>query len=497
MDVSMGCTWFGLFFTSTTTFVAMLIALAYVCAPGLLALLERHPQRVGTIFQVSLWLVLLSVCLAFSLSIKNELVQHRVFLTAQAFYVQVFLYMGYLPFWGHCSILSPSICAHWLFFHWAIGYWTPLMAWNGCFTAVTPLIISVWWEQLHWQQFQVTRQLDRERQNLVEVQARLQSEKDSSESMCRELATEKLASEALLTKLKAEKQALEALLNMVCDASFWLASDGDTVARSEKRLDAIMGCEMLQQSFHTHVPSLEHDRLMNALHPKQSGLLESPVILLPIAILQNETSVNVDMYIVDRCQSFSSLSDDVGYLVGLCLRQISEPQCHINPITETASSSDLLAVGHQWQRRRRRVTFGSSSLGSASEAADAESDMISDWDTLRQDLLGRSSLRPSEGHRELPLRGDFIAPSNGFLKQCAKSMIDDIISCLNFKVTGCCYYHANVCLLSGWLLECRQSPCDQHATVGVCSLGAWQCKECSAIISVYESHCCMCFHERE
>ena len=94
--------------------------------------------------------------------------------------------------------------------------------------------------------------------------------------MCRELAAEKNASEALLTKLKAEKQALEALLGMICDASFWVSSDGDTVVQSERRFDAVMGCSMLEQSLLGHFPRNEHERLKRVMCVEDVGAT-SPV----------------------------------------------------------------------------------------------------------------------------------------------------------------------------------------------------------------------------
>ena len=107
------------------------------------------------------------------------------------------------------------------------------------------VIFLAWMERDHWREFRVARELDRDHQVLEATQATLQKEKESSESMCQELAIGKVASEKLMTQLKAEKQAVEALLGMVCDSSFWLSSDGDTVSRSEARFDAMMGSIMV------------------------------------------------------------------------------------------------------------------------------------------------------------------------------------------------------------------------------------------------------------
>merc|ERR1712087_374954 len=91
---------------------------------------------------------------------------------------------------------------------------------------------------------------------------------------------------------------------------------------------------------------------------------------------------------------------------------------------------------------------------------------------------------------ELPLRKDFVAPSDGYLKHCVMSMIEDISSTLNFKVVGCCHWHANMSLLFRWLEDLQSSPCRSEPEV----LDAWQCEACSAIISAREdcSQCWIC-----
>jgi hypothetical protein len=176
-----------------------------------------------------------------------------------------------------------------------------------------------------WIEFQSIRQLDRERQNLEITRVALQHDQQSSESMCQELAAEKSGSEALLTKLKAEKQALEALLGMFCDAVFWLSDDGDTVVQSERRFDAVMGCNMLEQSLLSHFPSSEHERLKRAVCVEDVGV-NSPVRLLTTKIHQLSSigisAVSVELLIADRRHS-SDLSIDLGYFVGLRLCQNS------------------------------------------------------------------------------------------------------------------------------------------------------------------------------
>eukprot|EP00419_Tripos_fusus_P015519 CAMPEP_0172753630 /NCGR_PEP_ID=MMETSP1074-20121228/156360_1 /TAXON_ID=2916 /ORGANISM="Ceratium fusus, Strain PA161109" /LENGTH=90 /DNA_ID=CAMNT_0013586351 /DNA_START=22 /DNA_END=290 /DNA_ORIENTATION=+ len=42
-------------------------------------------------------------------------------------------------------------------------------------------------------------------------------------------------------RVTIEKEASESVLSMLCDATFWLAADGDTLVDSDHRLEGIIG----------------------------------------------------------------------------------------------------------------------------------------------------------------------------------------------------------------------------------------------------------------
>lgn len=463
MEVALGFTWNELLFRSTATYLVALRVLTHFGAPFVRRSLKRCPQVTGITFQVCFLISMLTVCLCFAFSMDTELEQHRIFHTAQSTYVWTFHSLSVLPLWVNVFIVSPINIIHWMVFHRSIGFWRPQTVFYGIMQAYYPTIVSAWLERIHWQKFQSTQELYRERQHLQAVQATLRQEKETSESMCQELAAEKAASEILLTKLKAEKQALEALLGMVCDGAFWLSSDGDTVVRSEKRIDAIMGCEMLNDSLRRHLLPSEHGRLTNTIQTEVEGT-ESPVKLLTTTIQHDSNSIHMDLFIVDRRCSFFDTSSDLGFLVGVRLCQNSEPLCQnsepensseVSISLHSASYASSLVHEEAYpllksvkQQSRKRVRQPSESCFGTSQL----SDFSGDWETNSESL-------PAMRRDPLPLREPFQACTGVYHKDCVKSTLEDLCATFNFQAVGCCHWHAYVNMLQSWIRELHGSEC--------------------------------------
>merc|ERR1719235_1951330 len=66
-------------------------------------------------------------------------------------------------------------------------------------------------------------------------------------------------------QLAAEKESSKSLLSMVCDATFWLACDGDTILESSRHFDALLGCRAERTRLSRHIPEKETSRLHSAL----------------------------------------------------------------------------------------------------------------------------------------------------------------------------------------------------------------------------------------
>lgn len=359
-------TWGHILFGSDLTLgLGALILVACTGTSFFRRLVQSNPSFFGVLMQMVCWLSLLVAFTTVSLAAKDELFRHRSFLCLLGCHSMMSLLLGYFPFRAHCFLYCPSAWLVWLIFHWMVDYCTMRVILSGFFLhVIAPALVKMWLERLQWQKFRGTRQLAHERNNLVAAQATLQDEKERSESMCRELAAEKLASQTLNMKLEAEKQSLEALLAMICDGSFWLARDGDTVVRSEKRFDAIMGCEMLDQSFRTHVASSEHGRLLSALQVEDTHA-GSSVKLLSTSIQQRAAVVNTDLFIVDRRDLFSDLSTDVGYLVGLRLSQNIEAEA-LDSDSAQIEARDVCIARLEGARQPQKEPSASSRCSSAS-----------------------------------------------------------------------------------------------------------------------------------
>lgn len=107
--------------------------------------------------------------------------------------------------------------------------------------------------------------------------------------------------------VKAEKEALEALLSTVCDAGCWVAADGDTVLRGDRRLDDIMGVEMEGTQLSKCLDREDRERLQFATTGTTTKALQDLVRLLPVTFRrQSATTVDFDLFIVDRRGVFAS-----------------------------------------------------------------------------------------------------------------------------------------------------------------------------------------------
>jgi len=180
-------------------------------------------------------------------------------------------------------------------------------------------VIHIFWHRIAQRHHIIMREM-------FDTQRQLQVEKEASLLTLEKLQTEKEASDTLLEQLELEKSSMEALLTMVCDASIWLSTDGNSIVRSDKHFDAMLGSAMLNESFIDCLPDLERGRVTKALQP-ESVASYLPVRLLQTSIMRHSGApLEVDLFIVNRQHPQSVC--DLGYLVGV--------RCHN---TESIASS--------------------------------------------------------------------------------------------------------------------------------------------------------------
>ena len=93
--------------------------------------------------------------------------------------------------------------------------------------------------------------------------------------------------------------------------------------------------------------------------------------MLTTTIQQRNTSVNVDLFIVDRRHSLFDVSTDLGYLVGLRLLQDSEPPSNLDPEAHGAEDSRYAAAcvrGFMDSHGPRKSDDGSCQKSNASQS---------------------------------------------------------------------------------------------------------------------------------
>merc|ERR1712100_579819 len=107
-------------------------------------------------------------------------------------------------------------------------------------------------------------------------------------------------------QLAAEETSSKSLISMVCDATFWIDRGGDTILRSSRQLDALLGCRVEGLHFSKYLPESEIPRFHNAMSTRQQY---QHVMLLPTSVLrEGRYATNVDLFIVP-CKLASSISE--------------------------------------------------------------------------------------------------------------------------------------------------------------------------------------------
>jgi hypothetical protein len=304
----------------------------------------------------------------------------------------------------------------------------------------------------------------------------LETEKIAYQSICENLTLEKQASESVMEQLEVEKKALESLLNGICDASIWLSGNGDTVVRSERRFDAVVGRKMLNESLSNCLVASERERVMKAMHTQYSGA-DGPVRLLTTSLKSSSGAhVDMDMFIVDRRRQFLDDCHIPAYLVGIRLHQSPE---------ECPGVSAATGLTHASASSRCRA----SSQGLS--GCLSESSIIVSHE--EQDLTGVGACLPI-AHPDFKPQDDTAE----LLEFNIKAFLEEILGCLNFNLSGCCLWHASLEKLATLINEMRdiRSCCGGNPWPAE---GSWQCQTCLAVIADLqdETQCWICRAERD
>jgi len=320
-------------------------------------------------------------------------------------------------------------------------------------------------------------------------------------------------------ELKAQMAASESLLSMVCDATAWVDSDGDTVLRSNARLDEIMGSQMEGRLLSDRLSATEQCRIHSAFSrwngDGQRTCGGPTVVLLPTTFSpQASSTINVDLFIVKRRPSFALVQS--GSPSSSCLRLTAlamksafllgfrlSPTADVTPESQNGNNVAIekSANGPSISRRHRHMRFDEERSISASDSKSGDSEAFVRSSFSRPSgksprIKRQAEVYHTEPPRRLPPLPDFTVSQDEYLSNCAQSMLEDILTSFNFELNGCCQWHASLRVLSQWLN-------DMH-TWYTCiepwpkTRPAWQCETCSALISSSEDDtvCWMCTSTR-
>jgi len=298
-------------------------------------------------------------------------------------------------------------------------------------------------------------------------------------------------------QLAAEAEASQALLRTVCDATVWLAYDGDTVLRSSPRFDALAGVAMQGRRLSDLLPAREKGRVRHAFlfGPGADGeLADAPAAILPSTLQSADDSCRlseVELLIVDRRLAFErvSTSCDLGFLVGVRLsdaEDVSEEKENFRQSPE--------APGHA-----REPKSGEESEDGVATASNSGSDDLSVCEAGTANHPAEPVVHPTRpvAPRKAPLGAPWVA-SGEYLEECSLSQLEDLVSTWNFEVDGCCAWHSNIQLLRKFADRMSKwHSCGEQWLPGDSAPEAWQCGNCSAVLADGDAPSCwVCGSER-
>lgn len=255
-------------------------------------------------------------------------------------------------------------------------------------------------------------------------------------------------------QLAAEQESSKSLLSILCDATFWLSRDDDTILRSTQQLDAILGCRAEGCCLSKYMLEPQALRLQNVLRQEQQN-----VMLLHTLVFRDRRLVtNVDLFIVPGRPEVGGTSQSLGsqvssgILIGLRLAQTSvdsseislapEPKVEVSedealggapsePEMPMASASSAAAVLNSvalqaWNRDGGHCVFDllSESSSAVSEVIEPKSGEQGDSQQVRERRIfsvpSESSFATSENGKRRSIEEVTGEHAHRKAQQCAK-----------------------------------------------------------------------------
>jgi len=239
-------------------------------------------------------------------------------------------------------------------------------------------------------------------------------------------------------RISLEQEASQSILSMVCDATFWLAADGDTLLHGSPHLDALLSADSKGSRFSSYLADTEQDRFKMIL-----GAGGQHVHLLPTTLQNAKSSsrIGVDLFIVDRKQMQETRSDgnesplpskSYGFFVGLRLSAATELSTVCGaPVgcPTSVSSGNVPLLPNTCKTLSERTLSNSSGASSASLSKLPNTDRISiEFDPLSSEMTGITFHLSSKKNSSKQLQRCLLQPSFESFYSWLCPQVNDMLS---------------------------------------------------------------------
>eukprot|EP00931_Biecheleriopsis_adriatica_P011080 TRINITY_DN112158_c0_g1_i1.p1 TRINITY_DN112158_c0_g1~~TRINITY_DN112158_c0_g1_i1.p1 ORF type:complete len:541 (+),score=61.78 TRINITY_DN112158_c0_g1_i1:32-1624(+) len=300
-----------------------------------------------------------------------------------------------------------------------------------------------------------------------------------------------------------EAEAFSSILSHTCDATFWLAADGDTVLTSDQRLKAILGSEVQGSCLSQYMPEEEMLRLQCLTRNSERSSVRNAQ-LLHTTLNVHARHMSVDLFIVNRTSALAKPAQDKskeqqrGFFIGL--RQERPFEVDSVPGPEVALEKALV--------KHSDASEGSQhgSLSFSYTVTDARPEYL-EHDSLSRNAVDASAQTEPEpsrppGPRRLG-KEVRLSSSQRLLPrfketphQTVKQATLDFLMTFNSCGKGCCAYHINLARLSRMVDLMLTERCLEYFEVH----SDWQCTSCFSMnfeVDGDDDECCFCSSPRK
>jgi len=197
-----------------------------------------------------------------------------------------------------------------------------------------------------------------------------------------------------------EKCLLQKMLAMLCDGTFTVGEDADTILSCDDRFDHLMGTSMTAESLMMHVGESEHEQEHERLKQAFKRARKEPVLIQTTLVCRNRSTHATELLIVYRGSKVQYERQTVltGYTVGV--RIVSEKATHNNADFDLERPEERHVVCADTEDRGPKSSWGSQSNVSEPESLPTTTYTGDLFASVKQGIEGEYADRTSESQIE-------------------------------------------------------------------------------------------------